>query len=147
VSKLSRPISEYQSALAKLQDSFSTAFAMFEEVKAAIDAADTVPADQSILLQGYYKSFSSMQQKLQPTVSPSSNVNIKAVDSSTSPDLTMTSTQTAMAMPSFGGPTFNASSNLSMLSTSVEFSRTLEAYSNMLVEMVKDKLNQSTVLK
>jgi hypothetical protein len=107
-----KPLKEYETALTNLREVFGTTFALFEELKQATNQASRIPPEQRHLVDSYYNTFASMQQKLE--VALETNEESSALNASTS-----------------------------FLSSSLDINRTLEMYSSMLVEAVKEKLQGS----
>jgi uncharacterized protein YukE len=119
-----------QEILSNMEQSFNQAISLFHNLQ------KQQSKESQTWLRSFHSAFSNMQNQLRRATSSFDNGN-NAEDALSMNQTNINSTTLIMNS--------TIPENASILSSTIDLSKTLEAYSNMLVDMVKQKLNSSKV--
>ncbi len=153
-------IGEYEECIVQLEQAFHKSIHMFNQIRSSIQQGQhPISTDQKRIADSFSHSFNSIQTTIKETLDSSdssNNNNNNNYDSTTTssklePPLFTSSLNISalrdqgLVPNSYSSSSMNPMHNNSLLSSSIsniDLMRTLETYSNMLVESVKDKLKR-----
>jgi len=128
-------LEEYQQSISSLEHQFHSTLSMFEELGTV--GVTNMSLEQRTMFERFHTCFSNMNQKLNQI---QFNTTTETTSTVTPPKIMNTTTNANNSTLSLNIPQQSALNSTSMLSSTIDLSKTLEVYSSMLLDMVKDKL-------